>query len=545
MSSKIFGSQELLQYNENYRVLICRECQYAVQKNALASHLLRHKIYRDEKEALLASLSQFDLLEPHLVEPPSPGSPPIDGLSIIPGYRCTAADCGNLCASIKRMRRHWSEIHEISDALPDTSTFACPVTLQTFFRGTKLKYFEVVALNNHGSNGYPMSKIRNSGHIEPETVDQRLDGQDPGTSAEPSSLGTEVLFSPAERVTSAVDFNLHTLSYFHHFLTSTSLTLPVSDYRQPATQYWQANLVHQALRTKWLMCGLLAISACHMISLVEDQTEKIAHLELSRGLSSRFKAGLGMAENGLITGHSVASGADDPARHMGMQLLPLLQLAYWSIPEYNPEQGILPECIGPFGLMSFIQNIQGFLIPNYTLRPDAPRVDDDNEGEIFSQAKQILYPKSPQNPESSSATSADSYSSQKRRVLDLLGNLPFRMAEAFSKPQSGPDFLATMSAIAVLIKCCDISFQSEDASAIWWGMASWLVKIPGHFCTLLSSHSSPTLVVLAHWVGLLVRRAEIGGFWFLRGLSTRILVLIQGRIPAQETVVHDLINDLL
>ena len=37
-----------------------------------------------------------------------------------------------------------------------------------------------------------------------------------------------------------------------------------------ATQYWQAHAVSYALRQHWLMCGLLALSACHLAALTSD-----------------------------------------------------------------------------------------------------------------------------------------------------------------------------------------------------------------------------------------------------------------------------------
>ena len=143
MPTMRFGSRDLLEYDSRYGVLICRECQYAIQKSALGSHLLRHKIYREKRRRLLSTIAELDLLEPHHVPLPPPASPPIDALPIISGYRCTLGECGNLCASFKRMRRHRCEVHGLREPL--NSSFAYPVKLQTFFRGTKLRYFEVTS----------------------------------------------------------------------------------------------------------------------------------------------------------------------------------------------------------------------------------------------------------------------------------------------------------------------------------------------------------------------------------------------------------------
>src|ERR1700753_2780327 len=93
-----FGTPNLLEYNAKHRQLICRECKYAIQKSALGSHLLRHKIYRGERQRLLTSIARLALLEPDDVQLPPAASPPVDGLPIISGYRCTATGCESLYA---------------------------------------------------------------------------------------------------------------------------------------------------------------------------------------------------------------------------------------------------------------------------------------------------------------------------------------------------------------------------------------------------------------------------------------------------------------
>ncbi|KAK9491447.1 hypothetical protein V1508DRAFT_421970 [Lipomyces doorenjongii] len=46
-------------------------------------NLLRHKIYRDERQRLLSSIAGLHIFEPHLVPLPTPAPPPIDALPII------------------------------------------------------------------------------------------------------------------------------------------------------------------------------------------------------------------------------------------------------------------------------------------------------------------------------------------------------------------------------------------------------------------------------------------------------------------------------
>lgn len=96
--SVAFGLGDFLQYNSEYRVLICKECQYAIQKSALESHLLRHKIYRGQRQRMLASISKLHLLEPDEVELPPASCLAVAKLPVILGWRCTSAVCSFLCA---------------------------------------------------------------------------------------------------------------------------------------------------------------------------------------------------------------------------------------------------------------------------------------------------------------------------------------------------------------------------------------------------------------------------------------------------------------
>lgn len=144
MSRVLLGSNNLLEYNPNYGVLICRECEYAIQKSAVQSHLLRHKIYRGERQKLLASIAEFDLREPDDVKVPNSDIRPIPALPVLDGYRCSWGGCCNLCASVKRMKRHWADCH---GGTKDFEMMAKEVKMQTFFRGTKISTYNPNAMS--------------------------------------------------------------------------------------------------------------------------------------------------------------------------------------------------------------------------------------------------------------------------------------------------------------------------------------------------------------------------------------------------------------
>jgi len=468
------GSRNLLTYDARYGALICRECQYAIQKSAVRSHLLRHKIYRDERQRLLSSIAQFGLFEPHHVPLPTPASPPIDALPIISGYGCTAAGCGNLCASSKRMRRHRNEIHGLNER-PDSSSFARPVKLQTFFRGTKLRYFEVTSSPAAGKAGAAPLATTTDGDDD-ERYDEEVHDADTATPLPPPRRVPTPSRTPPG--SSPVHLDLETLTYFYHFTTATSLLLPGAEHPQPATHYWQTDVVLQALRRRWLMCGLLAISACHLAALADDTSIERVHRERSTQFFSDFSAGWEKASK-LDLG-VVAIGVEEEVKKAGEQIRCILRCAHWALIETTLDHGTIPESVAPSQLQSIMTTIRNFVVPDFALRPGGVRSDDDDRQEgTFAQATRILKMRSSLDAESFGAfVFCDNMPSA---LLNRLRALPSRMAETFGKPESARDVLATLSAIAALVECCDTSFESDEVGAAWRGMATWLTKVPDHF----------------------------------------------------------------
>jgi hypothetical protein len=478
MLSYKLGSQDLLEYNAKYGVLICRTCQYAIQKSAIPSHLLRHKVYRDERQRLLASIAELDLLEPSDVSSPGPTSPPINSLPVISGYRCTAAGCENLCASSKRMKRHQSEVH----GLNGTSTIddvARSVKLQTFFRGTKIRYFEVTASKN------PDEQVRDA-----NTGERLL-----------SPLTHIVSPFTTTPKSATIDLDLQTLTYFHHFTTTTSLTLPGN------LQYWQVDIVVQALQCPWLMHGLLALAACHM-AVCADNTD----IERSHGkrLVHYFSGFLARPEESKSDiGMEVVRGEEEP-NNSGKHIRDLLQCAQLGLGIFTFDQS------ANHTLASLMATILGL----YT-----STLHDRDAENAYAQGR-----RSPFNT----------------AMLHRLHALPTRMAETFGRPTPDTiqDVLATLSAINSLIDCCETSLESEEAGRTFRAMAVWLTKVSDYFYEMLVKESSAALVVAAYWTTFVVRRAENCGCWFLKGMSVRAMRMIEDMLPVDDPGVQGLIKDL-
>lgn len=533
-----FGAGDLLEYNSKYSLLICRECRYAIQKNALESHLLRHKIYRGDRQRLLSSIAQLDLLEPHHVPLPAPGSPPVDALPILSGYRCTAAGCRHLTVSSKRMKRHWSGIHGLDGSVPLSSSFARPVKLQTFFRGTKVRYFEVA------SPTAPLVNTDDDGDDDGDEDDD--DGEDDHEACEEEGHNaTTATPPPPPRVPapsgtahgpSPADFNLETLTYFHHFITITSLTLPGAEDPQSTKHYWQMHVVLRALRRRWLMCGLLAISAHHLAALADDTMTKRFHRERGVQFSSEFSAGLGQT-TGCDLGLEAAE-IEEEAKKTGEQIRCLLRCAQWALAEPTFDY----ELVAPCQLLSIMSTVRGCVVPDSTLRYSGIRNDGHGrQEELFVHG--FLHTRNSShggNPHTNS--SSDNTPSV---LLNLLRALPFRIAEGLGRPESAQDVFATVSAITTVVECCDISFACDEAGAAWQGVATWLANVPDHFNQMVRRHHPAALVVLAHWGAMLVKRAEHIGCWFLKGSAKIIVLQVARQLSANGHAVLGLVECLM
>ncbi|KAA8652862.1 hypothetical protein EYZ11_007602 [Aspergillus tanneri] len=517
MSAIRLGPRNLLEFNARYGVLICRECQYGIQKNALQSHLLRHKIYREERQRLLSYISELYLFEPEDVPLPTPASPPVDGLPIISGYRCTR--CGNLCASSKRMRRHWSEIHGLNN--PPKSSFARPAKLQTFFRGTKLRYFEVTSPASPTTINEDNDPNHTNNDNDADDDDLRANDEEYITDTQPSLLSH--VPTPREAPgPSPVHLDLETLSYFYHFTTTTRLTLPSSiNVQQSVAHYWQIDIVLQALQRQWLMCGLLAVSACHLASLADDTTIAHVHQRRSTQFFAEFSAGFETPNN------DIDLGVDEEVWKISWQLRCVLRCAHWAWTKSAYDEVVIPELVAPSDLQSIITTIRSLMVSEHSIQ------DMEDNGKSTSRSIDTgnfgAFPSSGKTPSS---------------IFNVLRVLPSRMAERLGKPENVQDVLVTLSATAVLAECCNISFASDDVAAACEAMAIWLIKIPEYFHDMVLRQSPAALVVLAHWAALLVKRAEDCGCWFLRGSAKAIQLQIEERLPVDDYAVQGLVIGL-
>lgn len=347
------------------------------------------------------------------------------------------------------MKRHWADSHgtSVNGALDET--FAIATHLQTFFRGTKLKYFEVRSFIEEAP--------------EPD-AEQQL----------PSN-------------STVTDPDLLKIKYFHHFVTSTSHTLPAANFNG---SYWPSDAVTQALRATWLMSGILCIAAHHLASSSQSSGTNGSHyndaLILSRDIT--------MALDEYKRSASPRSSAEpDLSLRLAAQLLCLRQLCLWSRHVAESE----PEAVGEhFTLQSFIKTIRGCMDPDRalgTLLGAAGALTTPAQGHSKDQIDLIENPHDGLPPD----------------VAEKLRGLPFRMAEVLPRPESSTDFFATVSSLNSLVQCFALSYRDDNPHAVWTAMVRWFQMIPDRFSNVLAQErpGPAALVVVGCWAAL-VRRAE-------------------------------------
>ncbi|KAF2825805.1 hypothetical protein CC86DRAFT_467427 [Ophiobolus disseminans] len=518
MSSIWLDKKDLLEYNATYRVLICRECQYAIQKSAVSSHLLRHKIYREDRQRLLLYAATLDLAEPEDVLLPAQGFQAVGDLPIIPGYRCILKNCENLCASLKRMKRHRSEVHGTSDS-SHVESFARPAMLQTFFRGTKLKYFEVADVSADGStaSAYSQSRDHEGDHAtRGGGAYEREQEQLVGINLDDSILSEQALIPSLHAVESSSPskMDLEMLTYFHHYNTVTSLTLP-TPHNQPG--FWhEVNEI--ALHREWLMCGLLAISAYHLAISSNDFVAQQGHREQATRFGSSFDLGFSLAVSS-----NVAEADESVAKRAGEWVHCLLRLARWASTRGGRTD---------FDLHSFITAVRTL---SSTESMTAFGVEGRSQEAMFAEAKRIL--------DIDIAVSTDGCGTR-TRLLNHLRILPSRLSDIFGRPDNVQDVLATLSAIAALVVCCSSSFESDDTAEVWQRPVAWLNMCTEYFHSMIKNENSAALVLVSYWV-VFVQRPERCGMWFLNGLIERMSEEIGEKLRAHDRPGNSLIEEYI
>ena len=232
----------LLEYNPQHGILICTQCKYAIQPNAISRHLKDlHHIYRGQRKELTDSTAHLALSDPADIALPPQHSQPVKGLPVEDGLACNQASCGHLCITTKRMKRHWVTKHDQTGV---EGVDWRPVAIQTFFRGAHLRYF-IVNPNCHETSTQQASdgpaahsNTSNTSHADENTITR-------------SSVNPEI-----------------NSSLLDHYMTKTYKTLVQ---REEGEELWRTSIFELAQEHLFVMHALLAISALHLAWLDPSQ----------------------------------------------------------------------------------------------------------------------------------------------------------------------------------------------------------------------------------------------------------------------------------
>lgn len=481
-----------LKHDPGYGVLICLKCRYAVQKSALDSHLLRHKIYREERKRLVASVSHLKVLEPDEVSTPAPSSPALAYITKFSGLRCTVTQCGHLTVSAKRMKLHWKQAHGSLELPIRGSDLARHAVLQTFFRGNKVKYFEVESIHtadvdNHISYDDTAHAGLSVQVVQPYAPDE---AQSPIRSNEPQAG----LLSPGNEP------DMCMLRYFHHFVTATSLTLPFNIDSPLKGRHWQESVIPRALQHSWLMQGLLAISACHTAVSTTNLEAKELHCESEAQYASRFKS---------RAGHSVL---DETAEQMSDHVQCLLHLAETALHQTTANRASDPRQRHPVTV-----SLRGSMYPQSTIMASQTLLGEEE--------------------------TAGSNDHMVEAPLEGLQTLRSRMFELLGRPANISDALTILKSIELLQETCSSVGPEDSIEVCWSAAAAWLKIVPNHFHEMVDEQDSIALLMMAYWSAIMVTRVERQGCWFLKGVAKALVLQVTEKLVVEKHPLLPLMLD--
>ncbi|KAM5377528.1 hypothetical protein ACJZ2D_004897 [Fusarium nematophilum] len=226
MTHDVLPPGKMLRYHPEYRVLVCQKCQYALQPQAINRHLKEiHKIFRSARHPYAAYAAIFDLAKPEDVIKAEVVEFPVPFLPVFDGLQCLCQGCSYLCASTKRMQKHWLSVHQRHGyAEVDWQS----AKLQTFFRGNILHYF----------SGPPTPDEEYKLHMN-------------------KTLATTRSLRVGDDSISAESTDGYLLE---HFQSSTCKTLASSQYER----VWRVAIPDMAEKNPFLMHAMLACSALHL-----------------------------------------------------------------------------------------------------------------------------------------------------------------------------------------------------------------------------------------------------------------------------------------
>ncbi|KAI0529994.1 hypothetical protein GGR58DRAFT_494987 [Xylaria digitata] len=468
------GLGGLLTYLPNYGVVICKECRFAIQPSAFSSHLQNHHILRSKRRCILDQLSSLRLPPPERVGVPASDSRRIADLPVLSGIKCGTAKCSYACTSIKRMCQHWSEVHHE----PNSKAIKYhEAKLQTFFRGNKIRYFEV--------EGPKDSQCWTQ-------KESQLATKKPG------------LLSPADSADETADeiqappLDYQSLLYMHHYTRHSGLFLNRGN---ESTTFWVDTIVSEAHKHPFLMYSLLCISAIDKARKTTDLTEKRNHLQASGSYCMGAISGYRIAVIRPTRKNSTAILAC--SRLLGQQEAVRDLIKFETNHDFTIED-VIEHLVLLRGCTDLMIQLQSTLPPDSPFRlPDRVKVGlkriEENDNTVM-----------PLNP---GCIPAD--------IWLILGTLEGRMRAAGLLPKS--EALMIRRVINLLAYATSHAYDAKEDELGWAGwnaIEGWLRSpiVSDELLPAMRELRPAALMVFVSWVILLLRRIEKAYDW-MTGLS--------------------------
>lgn len=498
------NSADLLKHYEEYGVIICKPCSFAIQPSALASHLLKHQIYRSERRKLISQLVHLKLTDPADVVDPAPMSNPVPELQIYKGLRCLHKGCQHICASEKRMSQHWSEVHGERES---KNVITRPAWLQTFFRGNKIRYFEV-----SGPFNGPVS-ITSS----------------PASNDSPATPRTNI-DSTSSPVEPPLTLDMDSLRYLLYYKEHTALSLPRND--RESTWFWTAGIPQEALKHPFLMSGLLGLAAFHMARVTPDPAQSAYH----HAASVRYQAA-------SLTDFRELTRRPDVSNAVAL-------IAYSRLIAIQRCTRDIDDAYKVNWITEFMYLIRGSVEQLISLQAFLPH---DCE---FKLSLQQLEGIARLDDEAARSKDAENVAKIPSLMLDRLDQLPQRLGQVLGKPDPAnmKDVQASFEACTALIAAYARAYSAKAppvsahppleprgdmVAAIWNGFESWTRTVSDHYIHLLEINDGPALIILAHFCVLVKRFEE--RYWYVQGMPGRMIELIENKL---DDHLKPFVNDL-
>ena len=459
----------LLEYDAVHRILVCTQCRYAIQPKAIARHLKDlHHIYRGQRKDLVDSTTNLELSDPVGIAVPPPDSPPIQNLPVDDGLACNDTDCGHLCVTTKRMKRHWVTKHG-TVGVEGINWRA--VKIQTFFRGAHLRYFIVNPTNNRTQQ--PGSLL----HVQQDSAPAQSTNVSAGNN-KPPTLSNETTL---------------TTRLLDHYTTVTYKTLVQ---REEGQEFWRTSVLQLAQQHTFVMHGLLAISAFHLAWLNPVY---------------RYGSIVTATQHQNQALHLYQAAVDHPNEnncHALFAFASILVVLEFAAQRDRDDLLFLESTDERDGLPAWLHLVRGgcsllgFLWPQIATGPMKPLIGkEDGEADI----------------------------TQSTDDPHLAALLPLFSSDSDILGADSAELDVCTTALEILRWVFSLPYIDPSSFTYRYVIQLWPAKVPQAFIGLLNDYRPGALILLAYYC-VLVKRTQ--GCWYLQGRADQLMGLVQAKLDA-------------